>query len=250
MTERFQVASRAAVAPFHVMDLLAAGETRQRTHGDLLNLLAGQPSTGAPATGQGRGDPPAQLRRPTRLHPRHRHPPAARGDRPTPPARPRARHQPRRSGRHDRVQRRVPAGLPRCVRAWRSRRHRPPRLPLLPQRPDRAGLRGRGDPDRARRPVSNRPSSRSTEIAETGPRRPARSGRGQPGQPDRHDAAACRARRAGDLVRGERRPAHLRRALPRHRVRPAARRERPWRAPHGRPAARPSSSTRSRSTSR
>lgn len=30
------------------MDLLAAGAERQRTHGDLLNLLAGQPSSGAP----------------------------------------------------------------------------------------------------------------------------------------------------------------------------------------------------------
>ena len=46
---RFEVASRANVPPFHVMDLLAAASTRQRTHGDLLNLLAGQPSTGAPA---------------------------------------------------------------------------------------------------------------------------------------------------------------------------------------------------------
>src|SRR3954447_6590548 len=48
MTGRFEVASRANVPPFHVMDLLAAATRRQRTHGDLLNLLAGQPSTGAP----------------------------------------------------------------------------------------------------------------------------------------------------------------------------------------------------------
>ena len=48
MTDRFQVASRADVPPFHVMDLLAAASVRQRTHGDLLNLLPGQPSTGAP----------------------------------------------------------------------------------------------------------------------------------------------------------------------------------------------------------
>ncbi len=48
MTGRFQVASRANVPPFHVMDLLAAAATRQQTHGDLLSLLAGQPSTGAP----------------------------------------------------------------------------------------------------------------------------------------------------------------------------------------------------------
>ncbi|MBB6627690.1 pyridoxal phosphate-dependent aminotransferase [Nocardioides sp. KIGAM211] len=45
---RLQVATRANVPPFHVMDLLAAATERQRTHGDLLNLLAGQPSTGAP----------------------------------------------------------------------------------------------------------------------------------------------------------------------------------------------------------
>ena len=48
MTDRFQVASRANVPPFHVMDLLAASAARQRTHGDMLNLLAGQPMTGAP----------------------------------------------------------------------------------------------------------------------------------------------------------------------------------------------------------
>ncbi|WP_254185262.1 pyridoxal phosphate-dependent aminotransferase [Nocardioides panacis] len=42
------VASRANVPPFHVMDLLAAAAERGRTHGDLLNLVAGQPSTPAP----------------------------------------------------------------------------------------------------------------------------------------------------------------------------------------------------------
>ncbi len=46
--QRLAVASRANVPPFHVMDLLAAAATRQRTHGDLLNLVAGQPSTPAP----------------------------------------------------------------------------------------------------------------------------------------------------------------------------------------------------------
>ena len=46
--DRWQVASRANVPPFHVMDLLAASAERQRTHGDLVNLLAGQPMTGAP----------------------------------------------------------------------------------------------------------------------------------------------------------------------------------------------------------
>jgi len=46
--QRLAVASRAAVPPFHVMDLLAAAAERGRTHGDLLNLVAGQPSTPAP----------------------------------------------------------------------------------------------------------------------------------------------------------------------------------------------------------
>jgi aspartate/methionine/tyrosine aminotransferase len=48
-SDLFTVASRAAVPPFHVMDLLAAAAERARTHGDLLNLVAGQPSTPAPA---------------------------------------------------------------------------------------------------------------------------------------------------------------------------------------------------------
>ena len=43
-----QVASRANVPPFHVMDLLAAAQRRQLSHGDLVNFVAGQPSTGAP----------------------------------------------------------------------------------------------------------------------------------------------------------------------------------------------------------
>src|SRR6478672_6733181 len=48
MSDRFTAATRANVPPFHVMDLLAAASERRRTHGDLLDLLAGQPSTGAP----------------------------------------------------------------------------------------------------------------------------------------------------------------------------------------------------------
>jgi aspartate/methionine/tyrosine aminotransferase len=49
MSSRYAVAQRANVPPFHVMDLLAAADQRRRTHGDLVNLVAGQPSTGAPA---------------------------------------------------------------------------------------------------------------------------------------------------------------------------------------------------------
>ena len=49
MIDRFASAQRADVPPFHVMDLIALAEERRRTHGDLVSLLAGQPSTPAPA---------------------------------------------------------------------------------------------------------------------------------------------------------------------------------------------------------
>ena len=48
MTDRMQVAQRSNVPPFHVMDLLAAAHRRMVSHGDLVNFVAGQPSTGAP----------------------------------------------------------------------------------------------------------------------------------------------------------------------------------------------------------
>lgn len=46
MTNR--VALRAGIPPFHVMDVWLAAAERQRSHGDLVNLSAGQPSAGAP----------------------------------------------------------------------------------------------------------------------------------------------------------------------------------------------------------
>ncbi|WP_374024179.1 pyridoxal phosphate-dependent aminotransferase [Mycobacterium sp. HNNTM2301] len=42
------VARRAAIPPFYVMDVWLAAAERQRSHGDLVNLSAGQPSVGAP----------------------------------------------------------------------------------------------------------------------------------------------------------------------------------------------------------
>ncbi|WP_370933146.1 pyridoxal phosphate-dependent aminotransferase [Amycolatopsis sp. cg13] len=42
-------ALRAGVPPFHVMDVLSAAQARQRSHGDLISLAAGQPSVPAPA---------------------------------------------------------------------------------------------------------------------------------------------------------------------------------------------------------
>src|SRR3712207_169908 len=46
--QRLAVATRANVPPFHVMDVLAAASERRRTHDDLIDLVAGQPSTPAP----------------------------------------------------------------------------------------------------------------------------------------------------------------------------------------------------------
>lgn len=46
MTDR--VSLRAGITPFYVMDVWLAAAERQRSHGDLVNLSAGQPSVGAP----------------------------------------------------------------------------------------------------------------------------------------------------------------------------------------------------------
>ncbi|WP_421843811.1 pyridoxal phosphate-dependent aminotransferase [Mycobacterium sp.] len=43
-----RVALRSGIPPFHVMDVWLAAAERQRSHGDLVNLSAGQPSAGAP----------------------------------------------------------------------------------------------------------------------------------------------------------------------------------------------------------
>ena len=43
------LSQRSDVPPFYVMDVLTAAAARQRTHGDMISLAAGQPSTGAPA---------------------------------------------------------------------------------------------------------------------------------------------------------------------------------------------------------
>ncbi|GAA1686971.1 aminotransferase [Mycolicibacterium murale] len=43
-----KTALRAGIPPFYVMDVWLAAAERQRTHGDLVNMSAGQPSAGAP----------------------------------------------------------------------------------------------------------------------------------------------------------------------------------------------------------
>ena len=136
---------------------------RQRTHGDLVNLLAGQPSTGAPApvnaeairllsSGDPLGYTPAtgipELREAIAGH--HRRPHGIDVGR-------------RRRRGDDRVERRLPAGVPGGVRGRRPGGDGPARLPLLPQRADRARLRGRRDPDRPGDPV---PADRRAARAE------------------------------------------------------------------------------------
>jgi aspartate/methionine/tyrosine aminotransferase len=54
-----RVALRAGIPPFYVMDVWLAAAERQRTHGDLVNLSAGQP--GAPAPGPVRAAAAAAL---------------------------------------------------------------------------------------------------------------------------------------------------------------------------------------------
>ncbi|MGD8150814.1 aminotransferase class I/II-fold pyridoxal phosphate-dependent enzyme [Ornithinimicrobium sp. Y1694] len=46
--------SRSGVEPFYVMEVLKAAAERQRTHGDVIMLCAGQPSTPAPAAARAR----------------------------------------------------------------------------------------------------------------------------------------------------------------------------------------------------
>ncbi|MGB3829412.1 MAG: aminotransferase class I/II-fold pyridoxal phosphate-dependent enzyme [Ornithinimicrobium sp.] len=44
-----RTSQRSSIEPFHVMEVLKAAQQRQRTHGDLLLMCVGQPSTPAPA---------------------------------------------------------------------------------------------------------------------------------------------------------------------------------------------------------
>ncbi len=46
---------RSTIPAFHVMDVWKAANERQRTHGDVLSLAAGQPSTAGAAAGAARG---------------------------------------------------------------------------------------------------------------------------------------------------------------------------------------------------
>jgi aspartate/methionine/tyrosine aminotransferase len=62
MADVLTVAQRAAVPPFHVMEVLSAAAARQRTHGDVVSLAAGQPA----------GPPPKAVRQ-AAVDAMHRH---------------------------------------------------------------------------------------------------------------------------------------------------------------------------------
>ena len=191
MTDRMQVAQRANVPPFHVMDLLAAAPATAA-----VARRPGQPRRrpavdGCPEGGPGRGQAAAR-RGAARLHGRDRGARAARGDRRPPSSYVGHRRRRRRRRRHHRIVGRVPARVPRRVRGGRPRGDGPARLPL---------------------PTATCSPRLGCEVVELdcGPEtrfqptvRAARRARrdrshglvlASPGQPDRHDAAARRARR-------------------------------------------------------
>ena len=49
MSRMVAASQRGRVAPFEVMKIVAAAAARQRVHGDVISLAAGQPSSPAPA---------------------------------------------------------------------------------------------------------------------------------------------------------------------------------------------------------
>ena len=172
------------------MDVWAAAGERQRTHGDLVNLSAGQPSTPAPG--------PVRAAAAKALDSEVLGYTVALG---IPPLRAAiAGHYGRAYGLdvapEDVVVTTGSSGgfLLAFLAAFdvgRPRGHGPPRLPLLPQHPHGAGLRGRRAAVRARDPL---PAHRRDAR---GPRRAGEGAGGrQPGQPDRHRARPRRAGRA------------------------------------------------------
>ena len=213
LSSRLTVATRANVPPFHVMDLLAAANLRAAEHGDLLNLVAGQPSTPAPAAvrraaaaaldGDLLGYTVAlgipELREAIAAHHKRFHGIDVSTD--------------------DVVVTTGSSGgfLLAFLAAFESGRpggDRAAGLPLLPQRADRSGLRGGRASDRTPGPLpADRRDARGSRRADQGTRRRVTR------QPHRHDAAPRGAGSTREVVRGERRAADQRRDLPRHLLR-------------------------------
>ena len=230
--------SRSDVAPFHVMDVLAAAHERQRTHGDALFLCAGGVDARA-AEGPDRGGP-GHRRGSAGLHGGDGHPGAEAHHRGA-PQRPlrgcrggrgcgggvvgkhgtgdrRTRGDGGRRGDHDRFVRRFRGAVPGRARRRRRHRARAARLPGIPERAagarrERGGNRLRaGDPV----PADRRAAGGAAAGAEGGHRH-------QPRQPHRHHHRRGRTGTHRAMVRSQRRAAHQRRDLPRHFLRPRMR---------------------------
>ena len=190
--DRMSVSLRAGIPPFYVMDVWLAAAERQRTHGDLVNLSAGQPSAGAPAAV--RAAAKAALDNTVLGYtvalgiPELR---TAIANSYQAPAR--ARRRPRRGGDHHRLVGRIPVGVPGVLRRGRPGGDREPRVSVLPQHPVGARLRGRRDPVRTRDQVpAHRTDARRARSTGAG------CDRREPGEPDRHRDSARGA--GGDRV--------------------------------------------------
>ena len=219
---RLAVATRADVPPFHVMDLLAAAARRQRTHGDVLNLLAGQPAPVRPgrcatrrcgcssrATRSATRPPTGilELREAIAAHHRRMHG---------------VEVEPRRGGRDDRL-----AAAGSCSRSsprsrsatgWRWRGRATPATATCSPRSAARSSRSTAGPETRFQPtveqVAALPHGHRCQRGWSSPARPTRPAR------------CCRPTELAALARwceAARRAADQRRDLPRHRVRRARR---------------------------
>ena len=208
--------ARSSVPPFHAMEMAGLATAREATGASVIHLEVGQPWSPAPAARARRGGAGARAR-PDRVHQRQRPALAAQADRWALPGLVRRRARSCRPGDHRRRLGRVHPRLPGLLRPGRPRRCRRARLPLLPEHAARARGRARRHRRRARVPLG-------ADARAARPRRTARrAGRRQPLEPDRHGPRPRAAGRGGRLVPRPRRPADLRRDLPRHHLRAAGR---------------------------
>ena len=213
----FKPSRRSAIAPFIVMEMMAAANARAASGAEVLHLEVGEPGGGTPPAavkaamaaladgtcGYTEAFGLRTLRRAiaTRYEVEH-----------GVDGRPRAH-------RHDRrCVRRLHPGLPRGLRRRRSRDRDRPGYPGLPQHPACAGHRGGGGPDR---PVDPIPAD--ARAARPGARADPRPDRGQPVQSRGHDAVERRARAPRRLLHAARHPHRVGRDLPRHHLRRAGR---------------------------
>ncbi len=183
---------RSDVQPFMVMDVMAAAARLEAAGRRIIHMEVGQPAAAAPSTARAAaqaalsgaqigyteslGIPPLRRRIAAPLPGQLRH---------------RPRSRPRRGD--DRLLGRLPARLPRHVRAGRSGRHRLSRLSALPQHPRRARLRAGAHRDFRAEPVGADAAGAARRPSRTAARRAAVR---KPGQSDRHhDDGARRSAR-------------------------------------------------------